>query len=258
MGCAQSPGVFEVRVAVYTCVTNGYDEVSPPTVLTPSVDYLCFNDGTIKPPAPWQDIKIDSAFAGKDANRHIKILPQLNNRLKYYDLTIYVDGAIEIVGDLAPLVRSVLCADGQTFMYEHPRRNCVYLEARACVESMKAPLAKTSKLLASYRKKGMPAEFGLFEGGVIIRKLGSGFEPLMEVWWQTYLSGVGRDQLALMYSSWESGIPIQSLGKPDHRFQQVYFRSKSGHKGDLAKRYFAWWVWRPIVSALIGLKIVKL
>lgn len=258
MGHFEFAGVYEMRVAVYTCVTNGYDKVSPPAILTPGVDYLCFNDGSIKVPAPWQDVQIDRTYSGKDANRYVKILPHLNDRLKYYDLTIYIDGAIEIVGDLAPLIQQVQCAEGQTFMYEHPRRNCVYLEARACVESMKAPLAETSRLLARYRKEGMPEAFGLFEGGVIIRKAGSGFERLMETWWQTYLGGVGRDQLALMYSSWETGVSIHSLGKPDHRFEQRSFRCKSGHKGDFIKRHFSWWIWRPIVGALIDSKIVKL
>ena len=247
-----------MRVAVYTCVTGGYDEVSPPAVLTAGVDYLCFNDGSVRVPAPWQDLKITDKYSGKDANRYIKILPQLDNKLRNYDLTIYVDGSIEIVGDLAPLIRSVQCTEGQTFMYEHPRRNCVYLEARACVKSMKASLRQTSRLLARYRKKGMPERFGLFEGGIIVRRMDSEFNALMESWWKAYLIGVGRDQLALMYSSWETGIPIQSLGKADHRFDQLYFRSKPGHKDDFVKRYFAWYVWRPIVSVLLFLKIAKL
>jgi hypothetical protein len=247
-----------MKVVVYTCITNGYDDVSPPGVSTQGVDYLCFNDGSIKVPPPWQDVKIDPTYSGKDANRFIKILPHLNNLLKYYDLTIYIDGAIVIAGDLTPLIQQVQCAEGQTFMYEHPVRNCIYLEAISCVANMQAPLAETSRLLARYRKEGMPEAFGLFEAGVIIRKAGSEFERLLVSWWQAYLDGVGRDQLALMYSSWKTGVAINSLGRADHRFEQRFFSCKSGHKSDFIKRHFVWWIWRPIIRALIDLKIVKL
>ena len=247
-----------MKIAVYTCITNSYDEISTPFSNSSGVDFICFNDGSIRVPEPWDNVKINFSHIGRNANRYIKILPHLNEKLKNYDLTIYIDGSIQVVGDLTPLIQQVQSADGGTFMYEHPDRNCIYLEARACVESMKAPFAETSKLLARYRKKGMPQAFGLFEGGIIIRKRGLEFERLMEAWWRTYIDGVGRDQIALMYSSWETGMSIYSLGKPDHRFDRRYFYCKPGHKGDFIKRHFAWWIWRPIIRVMIRLKIISL
>lgn len=258
MGDSIVAGVSSMKIAVYTCVTNGYDEVSPPGMLSDGVDYLCFNDGSIKVPAPWEDVKIDCSYSGKDANRYVKILPHVNERLKHYDLTIYVDGAIEIVGNLAPLIQQVQCTAGHTFLYEHPRRNCVFQEVRACVESMKAPIADTVKLVEYYRMEGMPENFGLFEGGVIIRKKNEESDRLMDKWWTVYLNGIKRDQLALIYSSWQTGIAITSLGLPDHRLEKRYFRCNAGHNGDMVRRYFAWWIWRPVISALIDCKLIKL
>lgn len=247
-----------MKVAVYTCVTNGYDAVSAPTVKTAGVDYLCFNDGSIHVPLGWEDIRITKGYSGRDANRYIKILPHLNSRLAEYDLTVYVDGAIEVVGDLTTLIQQVVMASGEVFLYKHPRRSCVYLEARACIESMKAPIKATSQLMNKFRSEGVPENLGLFEGGVIIRKPSEEANRLMSAWWDVYLSGVKRDQLALIYAIWRTGIVIQSLGIPDHRIEQRYFRCRYGHSGDFLLRHFAWWVWRPIVSALISLKIVKL
>ena len=247
-----------MKVAVYTCVTNGYDVVSAPTTKAVGVDYLCFNDGSIRVPRDWEDIQITKDYSGKDANRYIKILPHLNARLAEYDLTVYVDGAIEVVGDLTTLIQQVVAASGEVFLYKHPRRSCVYLEARACIEGMKAPIKATSQLMNKFRSEGVPENLELFEGGVIIRKTSKEVNRLMSAWWDNYLSGVKRDQLALIYAIWKTGVVIQSLGIPDHRVAQRYFRCRYGHSGDFFRRHFAWWIWRPIVGALIDSKIVKL
>lgn len=258
MGYFELAGILSMKVAVYTCITNGYDEVCSPKTLTEGVDYLCFTDGSVTVPSPWIGIKIDFPYSGRDANRYVKIQPHIIKRLKGYDLTIYVDGVIEIVGNLMPLIQQVMRTDAHTFMYEHPQRNCAFKEARSCVVSMKAPIYETAKMVSLYRDEGFPDNFGLFECGVIIRKTGPEIEPLMEKWWESYKAGIKRDQFALMYASWKTGTPIRSLGVPDHRFESRYFFCKTGHKGDFFRRHFAWWVWRPLISSFIYLKNIKL
>lgn len=247
-----------MNVAVYTCVTNGYDEVLPPATITAGVDYLCFNDGSIRVPAGWSDLKITVNYSDRDANRYVKILPHLNACLARYDLTIYVDGSIEIVGDLTALIQQVAVSSGNIFLYEHPRRSCVYQEARACVEGMKAPILATSQLLKRFQEEGMPRNLGLFEGGVIIRKKSDELNKLMLAWWNVYQSSVKRDQLALIYAMWKNEMTVQSLGLPDHRTSQNYFRCRVGHQGDFFLRHFAWWVWRPVIGALIQLRLIDL
>jgi hypothetical protein len=247
-----------MRAAVYTCVTNNYDYIAAPAVITNEVDYLCFSDGSVTAPTPWENIRIDDAYSGKDANRYIKIMPHLNPRLSNYDLTIYVDGVIDVIGDLTPLIKTIEKASGNLFMYKHPLRNCVYLEARSCVESMKVSIKAISKLIRQFKMDGLPENFGLFEGGVIIRKSSSEVKKLMEVWWSIYLSGVKRDQLGLIYAIWTTGLEVHSLGTPDHRQNQIYFRCRSGHTGDFIRRYFAWFIWRPVIGFMIDIKLLRL
>lgn len=247
-----------MRIAVYTCVTNSYDYVDAPAVITKGVDYLCFTDGSINAPIPWENIKIEDAYSGKDANRYLKILPHLNPRLNEYDLTIYVDGVISIAGNLTPLIERIEKAPGNFFMYKHPIRDCVYSEARSCIQSMKASIQDVTKLTRQFRLEGLPENYGLFEGGVIIRRPSSEVKKLMEVWWNIYLAGVKRDQLGLIYAVWKTGLKVHSLGAPDHRFAQIYFKCRPGHAGDFLRRYFAWLIWRPVVGFLIDMKLIKL
>lgn len=247
-----------MRVAVYTCVTNNYDYIAAPTALTNGVDYLCFTDGSVIAPIPWENIHIDDAYSGKDANRYIKIMPHLNPRLASYDLTIYIDGVIDVVGDLTSLINGVENSSGNFFMYKHPLRNCVYLEARSCIESMKGSIKGISKSINQFKLEGLPENYGLFEGGVIIRKPSARVKKLMEEWWGIYLSGVKRDQLGLIYALWKTGLEVHSLGAPDHRLAQIYFKCRPGHEGDFLRRYFAWLIWRPVVGFLIDMKLIKL
>jgi Protein of unknown function (DUF616) len=250
--------IKKMKVAVYTCITNGYDTILAPKFINKGVDYLCFNDGSIRVPAGWSNIKLSDQYSDRDANRYIKILPHLNADLSEYDLTIYVDGSIGVVGDLTKLIQEVSESSGEIFLYEHPRRSCVYQEARACIEGMKAPILATSQLLNKFRKEGIPKNSGLFEGGVIVRKKSNAVNSLMLAWWDAYLSSVKRDQLALVYAIFKSRIAVQSLGLPDHRITQEYFMCREGHKGDFFRRHFAWWVWRPVVGALIDLRLINL
>ena len=39
---------------IYTCITNGYDEISDSHYYDPDVQYVCFTDGTIEQKGPWE------------------------------------------------------------------------------------------------------------------------------------------------------------------------------------------------------------
>jgi hypothetical protein len=247
-----------MRIAIYTCVTNNYDNIVAPLIVTKGVDYLFFSDGSVVAPTPWENIPIDDLHAGKDANRYIKIMPHLNSRLSEYDLTIYVDGAIDVIGDLTSLLDKVVKTSGDLFMYQHPSRNCVYLEARSCIENRQAPIRETSELMKKFRGEGIPKNYGLYEAGVIIRKPSKAVKKFMEVWWSIYISGVKRDQLALIYALWKTSFQVHSLGMPDHRREQLYFRCRFGHNGDFIKRYFLWFIWRPLMKFIINMKLISL
>ena len=41
------------KMIVYTCITNGYDEI-PDHYYDPDVQYVCFTDGTVEKKGPWE------------------------------------------------------------------------------------------------------------------------------------------------------------------------------------------------------------
>jgi hypothetical protein len=250
-----------MKVAVYTCITNGYDSVISPKIVNPNIDYYCFNDGSISVCQPWIDILINENLSPKDINRKIKLQPHLNDILKSYDLTIYVDGSIEILSDLQSLIDSIYLEDGHTFVYNHNFRNCIIDECKECYLSNKISLNSCRRMLRQLEIEGMSAGFGMFEAGVILRRSNTkNCIFLMDKWWENYINsfGVKRDQIALMYTLWINNLTLNSLGSPDFHNGHQHFKLKSSHKNNFLKQVFNWWVRRPILILLIYLKIIKL
>jgi hypothetical protein len=250
-----------MKIAVYTCITNNYDSLIPPRIINHNIDYLFFNDGTIKPKYPWMSILLNHDFSSKDTNRRIKLLPHLNEILSKYDLTIYVDGSIEILSDLSSLINEVNISDGHTFLYSHNYRNCIYEECLECYLSNKISL-DSCRLMRNYLSKvGMEKNFGMYEAGVIIRKNNTiDNVTLMNNWWDNYINsfGVKRDQIALMYTLWKLKANINSLGSPDFSNSHKFFKLRNSHNTNITIQLYNWWIRRSILIFFINLKIIKI
>jgi hypothetical protein len=250
-----------MKVAVYTCITNSYDSVISPKIINPNIDYYCFNDGSIKVKQPWIDILINENLSPKDINRKLKLQPHLNEILNKYELTIYVDGSIEILSNLQNLIDIMYLTDGHTFLYNHNFRNCILEECIECYLSNKVSLISCRKMRKHLEIEGMSAGFGMFEAGVILRKSKSiDCIFLMDKWWDNYMNsfGVKRDQIALMYTLWKYKLNVNSLGLPDFHNGHQHFKLKTSHKNIFFKQVFNWWVRRPIRILLIYLNIIKI
>jgi hypothetical protein len=211
------------RIAVYTCITGGYDELTPVLVATPGVEYICFSDVPVSAPAPWQ-VRVLSlpGLNAKDKNRYVKMHPA--HVLPDHDVTVYIDGSIQVVGNLEPLLQTVLASTETMFLYEHYLRRCIYEEAEACAHGAVEWIWRIAAQMRKYRKEGFPANRGLFEAGVLICKKDPAAIALMEQWWREYRAGAKRDQLSLTPVAWREGFHLGSLGQSDARFEHRYFK----------------------------------
>ena len=48
---------------IYTCITNGYDTIPKNHYYDPDVQYVCFTDGTIDVPSPWEKRSIPMSMS---------------------------------------------------------------------------------------------------------------------------------------------------------------------------------------------------
>jgi len=220
----KNPNLDSIKIAVYTCITGNYDKLMSPTNIDSRIDYYCFSDNIKKPTnSPWilKPVNLNH-LNSKDQNRFIKMHP--HEFLENYDVTIYVDGNIQIVGDIFELVQMTVNTQANFFIYNHPYRTCIFTEAAACAHFSHDWIWKIALQMRRYCVEGYPADNGLFEASVIIRKNTNSIRELMEMWWDEYCLGAKRDQLSLPVVAWRLGIQLESLGKSDPRFGHRYFK----------------------------------
>lgn len=199
--------IGDKRIAVYTCITGNYDNVINPLYIEPNIDYYIFTDLNLPKDVSWKKIDITrfqeyNVISSLQLNRKIKMLPFLY--LQEYDYSIYVDGNIEIVAAMSPLVAEMgECPFG---VHYHYGRDCIFDELVSVIHFKKADVSVSKKQLSEYEKDGFPHHYGLYENAVLIRKHDDkGMQVLMEAWWKEYLKYPTRDQFSLPYVIWKTG-----------------------------------------------------
>lgn len=245
-------------LVVYTCITGDYDSLCLPDVVETGVDYVCYTDSDFEEHGVWQMRPLPRKTGSRASdNRFVKMHPHL--LFPSHHCSIYLDGDVKIVGGLTELADTSL-AKGGLAMYQHPLRDCLYKEGKACAALGHDWWWVIYAQLLSYWKEGFPSCYGLFEGTVLIRKHHDELvRKIMEAWWLSYFSGVRRDQMSLMYLLWKRKCMVVNLGEADYRFGMKYF-SLGAHKRSttLSRRVrsqinrlidsILWFCWNPLIS----------
>lgn len=240
------------NIVVYTCITGFYDDLLPPREIESGIDYICLTDQSTLHIAGWKMQLIPPEFGQFAlANRFAKMHPHLV--FPEYEISVYIDGNIEIISELRLLVRQAL-VNQDIALYEHPFRDCVYEEARECAAIGHDWHWTIKKQMKIYKQNNFPVGHGMFECNVIFRRHNSpAVRSLMEAWWDEFTNGVKRDQLSFTYLAWKLGVVIQGLGKSDQRLSRRNFSLSIGHRFNINRfnqmrgfinrkilRYFSW------------------
>lgn len=176
---------------VFTTITNRYDDLKPPRVISEGWEYIAFMDEFVDVP-PWQCI------VTQKSNRELKILACE----MFHNLTLYIDGSIEIRGDLNEFIKEV---PHRYSVLRHPHRDSVKDEAKAVIKLKGISSEIVQKQLSQY--KGFPDNMGLAACGVLLRDLSDpDVRRVNRIWWDGFVYQSGRDQLNFMQSCWLAGV----------------------------------------------------
>lgn len=206
------------RTAVYMALFGNYDKILEPVVISGNCDYYLFTDQEIKNHSVWKKLKLTRKqndrlvnMTGMEKNRFFKMLGY--QYFSDYEYSVYVDSNMEIYYDLSKLDVYADIESGIA-MYNHSARGCIYNEAKVCVISGKAGRKDTAIQMKHFHELGMPANYGMCECNVIVRKNASEkCGHLMEEWWTEFCkSRVKRDQIVFPYVLWKNGIDIHEIG----------------------------------------------
>lgn len=215
------------KIAVFGAVTDGYDDIKEPGVISDHADYFLFTDGEVPEYSKW--IRRELEFVSHDPTRtarYIKTHPHLY--FGDYDWAIWIDANLQLQCDPIELVASL--PDGtQVATWHHPIRNCVYREASECLNRGKDDKLDIELLVKHLRAEKYPEQTGLYETSVFVSKMRDHkVSKFMNDWWTMIDMFSRRDQLALPPVLSKHNLQISTLApsgvcmRTDPRFH--YYR----------------------------------
>lgn len=197
---------------VYTCINGKYDTLKEPTVITEGWDYICFCDDY---PDHVEDTiwKIITIGKTNDVIRYQRKKKIYNEWIfDSYDLSIWVDGSIQIKTDLDKLIEPMFKMGSDFMLMAHPSRNCIYEEAKACLMLKKDKQEIILNQIAEYKKEGLPNNVGMVATGIMIRIHNEEVRDFCKSWLDEVMKHSLRDQLSFNYMNWKK--PIEHLLMP--------------------------------------------
>lgn len=193
------------KVVVYTCITGGYDSLKQPKVVSANVDYICFTDRFSGMLGAWKFIPIPDELkwlSNVKKQRVVKICP--HRYLNQYDISVWVDGNIEITGDINKFIDQYDLEKIPFYTRVHPVRDCIYDEAQTCKSLGKDSVKKIDEQVKRYESEGYPKHIGMVETCIILRKHN---DPkcieICNAWATELLLNSHRDQLSFNYVCWK-------------------------------------------------------
>lgn len=231
-----------MRIAVYTSVFGGYDNLIDEQFQMDGVDYICYTDSDIKSDV-WEIRKSTPIY--NDPNRNAKKYKVLPHRyLQDYDWSVWIDGNIKVISDIRGL-----CGGESYKLYDHmqvfDKRNCIYDEAHAIlnfgkinserypekgIKNWKDNPQLIVKQMNRYISEGYPKQNGLVTTPIMIRNhMNSDTIKHNEDWWSEIKHNSKRDQLSFNYIAWKNKFNFVYL-EGDSRNNE-YFVSMGKHIG---------------------------
>lgn len=217
------------KIVVYTAITGNYDDLKPAPRIH-GVRFYAFMD-QVHSVKGWETRKLiipDDSVGNLDDNRRAKWFKLHPHKIfPGYKHTIWIDGSVEVIGDLHELIENVRGNGWGAF--KHASRNCIVDEAFACAQLGKDDPDVMSKQVAHYMAaKNYPRNNGLSENTIIVRSSNS--DKIIEInerWWEEVKMWSKRDQLSLNYVCWKKNFRYTEL--PGNVYRNRWFKLH-GHK----------------------------
>jgi len=216
-------------IVVYTAIANNYDDLIDPKFISNNIDYYCFTDDISMESEVWNLLEFPKDDLNSTyKNRLVKMLP--HKYFSEYRYSVYIDGNIDILGDIEKLVNEYLVErEYKLAVPKHPQRNCLFEEAEACIKFRKDNAEIINKQIREYKKENFPNNLDLTENNIIFRKHN---DPevvnLMEDWWNEFNKFSQRDQLSFLYVIWKNNFDYLPM-LINSREENEYFRIR-GHR----------------------------
>ena len=190
---------------IYTAIFGNRDSLKPQ--LETGDEFIAFLDHKVQLP-PWSIVQADRKYANSrlEAKRY-KILP--HDVLPPHQYSLWIDGRIEIKTDQSvEQFAEQLLGDADVALFAHYKRTCIYEEAWEVRAQGLDQRDVIYSQMARYTREGYPANNGLHECSVILRRNTARMREFNELWWHEITNGSIRDQLSFDYVAFKLGLKV--------------------------------------------------
>lgn len=202
------------KIIVYTANIGHYDKVRDPLYKDPNVQYILFTDDKNLTSKIW-DVRYVDYCASIDNDlqrvaRYFKLCP--DKVLPKHDISIWVDGKYEInLHNVKQFIERNLVHDIACYTHHNGNRDCIYQEAKVCIDNRLDSESVINRQIDRYRKNNFPEHYGLCDTAIMIRRNNYIVRLFNERWKAEIDFGSKRDQLSQMFISWLSSVSIDRI-----------------------------------------------
>lgn len=224
------------RAVVYSAITGLYDDLRPPAVIDPDLEYVVFTDDQqLLVPDPWIACKLSERHGDNHyTSRFFKIHPHIC--LAAYEISAWVDAAFQLRNLTATSLDAALNSASIAF-FPHPERDCAYDEADAVTAAKLDSPESVRRVVQRFRRHNFPRHAGLVESGIILRRhRDDSVIHAMEEWWDMLRNGSRRDQLSINFILWKQGLRHVILDGDSRRNEWAYWMGHRPRTLDDARR----------------------
>lgn len=245
----------EERVAVYTTMFGRVEKMYEPALRPGNIDYYLVTDrrtfrrltgapdgseagnsfyGGHAEYKGWSvffadDLGPDEPYDPVRKSRFFKMHPHF--LFPDYRYSVYFDANHILLGDMSELTVDLDTKPYPAAMFIHRTRDCVYQEIARCIALGKGDRNALRGQEKRIRQSGMPEHNGLLYGAVIARfHHHPGCIQLMDAWWECYMRGTERDQIALAEALWREKIPVEEIGTLGTDFEKCRLFVRMEHR----------------------------
>jgi predicted SAM-dependent methyltransferase len=169
---------------------------------TKGVEFRCYTNRKLESKT-WKinHQPLDSSWSPRMQAKWWKLFPA-----RAGDISIWIDASIRVT-DVHAMIQACKTAlkNHDVALFRHPERDNIYDEARAAL-AMPNKYANLPLLeqVEAYRAEGLPADAGLWAGGVIARR--HPHKNFEDDWWEENKKWSPQDQLSLPYVLWKNNV----------------------------------------------------
>lgn len=198
------------KIAVYAAISGNYDSIKLPERLESRFDYVLFTDSPMPDTGIWQIRPVTYFHTDKTRTaRFVKTHPHM--LLQGYDIAVWIDANIMILGEIYPLVEEFLASGRAVAAVPHPFRKSIYQELDACIQLKTDEPETMQEQIAHYRKLGFDCQDLIESNFMMFNLRDSRVRPFLDCWWKEIDRFSKRDQLSLNYALNEHGLAWHSI-----------------------------------------------